>query len=252
MRIYSDLHCDTATVMYTNKKNFSDNLHISRKSLSSFDTAVQFFSIFVDDIKVKDGFDYFNKTLDYFLPLVKEEKNILPLVSVEGGGAIINDNKEYLMTLKRRGVRMFGLVWNGENTLATGALKDNSKGLTDAGKEMCKLLEQENIYPDISHLSDRGFWDLAETTSMPIIASHSNSRSVYNHLRNLTDEQAAEIIRRKGLIGINLYPDIIAQNPKLSDLIRHVEHFMSLGGKNCLFYLTVIKQRGIVLLFIIF
>ncbi len=136
--------------------------------------------------------------------------------------------------LANMGLRMFGLVWNGENPLATGAVQNQSTGLTSLGKTCVRKLEQLRILPDVSHLSDRGFRDLAAQTHGPIVASHSNARALWNHPRNLTDDQAREIILRKGLIGLNFYPRFLGDTPGIEDILRHADHFLDLGAENCL------------------
>ncbi len=85
---------------------------------------------------------------------------------------------------------------------------------------------------DVSHLSDEGFCDVAEITSKPFIASHSNSRTVCPHFRNLTDDQFKVLIKRGGVAGINLCPDFLGTDPSVDSIVRHIEHFAALGGEN--------------------
>ena len=88
---------------------------------------------------------------------------------------------------------------------------------------------------DVSHLSDPGFWDvaeLAEQAGKPFIAGHSNSRAVCGHVRNLTDEQFLAIIKSYGVAGLNMYGDFVGEQPTLEGLIAHIEHWMALGGQN--------------------
>ena len=88
------------------------------------------------------------------------------------------------------------------------------------------------MLPDVSHLSDAGFWDLAECTNSPIIASHSNSRSVFFHTRNLTDEQFTAIIKKNGIVGLNCYAAFLGEGSvTMDDLRRHLDHFLALGGE---------------------
>ena len=98
-------------------------------------------------------------------------------------------------------------------------------------------MRKYRILPDISHASDALFYDTASLYDGPLVASHSDARAVCAHPRNLTDEQAREIICRGGLIGLNLCPFFLradADSAVLSDMLRHAEHFLSLGGEKTL------------------
>lgn len=86
---------------------------------------------------------------------------------------------------------------------------------------------------DVSHLSDRGFWNVCELTDRPFVATHSDSRALCRNSRNLTDEQFAEIAQRGGLVGINLYtPFLVRQSDSvLDDAIDHIERFIGMYGE---------------------
>ena len=99
------------------------------------------------------------------------------------------------------GVRMLTLTWNGENELGSG--NETEKGLTQFGRGAVAALEAAGIVIDVSHLNDRGFWDLTQIVSRPLVASHSDARAVRDHPRNLTDDQFCWIVRHGGLVGIN-------------------------------------------------
>ena len=234
MRFF-DLHCDTPTVMAAKKNDFTDGaMHINGRGLEKFEKAYQLCAVFTPDGYQESGYAYFRSVMDYFLPVAKQVKNLVPVVSSEGGRCI-DGNPEKLKTLKADyGLRVFGLVHNGENELACGGAKDNGKGLTEAGKEAVKMCEELDITPDCSHLSDAGFEDLVKICGKPFIATHSNCRSVYGKLRNLEDDQLREIFHRGGLAGLNLFPDIICEDPSLTDLLKHAEKMLSLGGENCI------------------
>ena len=83
---------------------------------------------------------------------------------------------------------------------------------------------------DVSHLSDPGFWDVAEELSGPFFASHSNARAVFSHPRNLTDEQFTAIIDHNGVVGLNLYANFLGERADLDTAIAHLEHWLELGG----------------------
>lgn len=132
------------------------------------------------------------------------------------------------------GFRFAMLTWNYENRYACGASSDQHRGLTEEGKELTKYLIDQGIILDISHLSDQGAEDLMTLTDAPIIASHSNVRSVCSHPRNLPEGLIRELIRRQGLIGINFFAPFVGENPQVEDLLRHMDVILSLGGEDVL------------------
>ncbi len=132
------------------------------------------------------------------------------------------------------GFRFAMLTWNYENRYACGASADQRRGLTEEGKELVKHLIDQGIILDISHLSDRGAEDLMTLTDKPIIASHSNVRSVCSRPRNLPEGLIRELIRRQGLIGINFFAPFVGENPQVEDLLRHMDVILSLGGEDVL------------------
>lgn len=132
------------------------------------------------------------------------------------------------------GFRFAMLTWNYENRYACGASSDQHRGLTEEGKELAKHLIDQGIILDISHLSDQGAEDLMMLTDAPIIASHSNVRSVCPRPRNLPEGLIRELIRRQGLIGINFFAPFVGENPQVEDLLRHMDVILSLGGEDVL------------------
>lgn len=114
-------------------------------------------------------------------------------------GAVLGRDLRRVEELARAGVVMVTLTWNGENAIGSGSQTDH--GLSAFGREAAGELIRQGIVLDVSHLNDRGFWDLMEETDVPVAASHSNARALCPHRRNLTDSQAREIARRGGLVG---------------------------------------------------
>jgi len=104
------------------------------------------------------------------------------------------------------------------------------------GRQVITELEKQNIIIDVSHLNDKSFFDVAEHCKKPFIASHSNSRKVCNHKRNLTDEQIIHIKNINGLIGLNFYTSFISGGDYNSaeDIFKHIYHFLELGCENTL------------------
>ena len=153
-------------------------------------------------------------------------------LTVEGGSVLAGDLSRIPM-LAQRGVRMLTLTWNGANELGGGQAEDT--GLTPIGRQAIPLLEQHDIIVDVSHLGDRGFWQVAELARRPFAASHSNARAVCPHRRNLTDDQFRAIVEAEGVVGLNFCEYFITKagrTPTPQDFLAHVEHFVSLGGEN--------------------
>ena len=110
------------------------------------------------------------------------------------------------------GVRLVTLAWNHANLYACGAAENNDQPLTPAGRKLVQELVRRGMILDVSHLSEAGFWDVCVQTEAPFAATHSNSRACCDHVRNLTDLQFQEILRRGGLVGINLYSPFLRED----------------------------------------
>lgn len=134
------------------------------------------------------------------------------------------------------GVLMASLSWNAEGPLGSGC-DAPAVGLTRTGAEVVRRMEDAGMVLDVSHLNDACFSDVARIAERPFVASHSNSRAVCGHPRNLTDAQFAEIRDRGGLVGLNYCPDFLSESfetaePTEDDLCRHVEHWLDMGGED--------------------
>ena len=133
------------------------------------------------------------------------------------------------------GFRFAMLTWNHDNKYACGSVADQRRGLTQAGRELVRTYLEQGIVMDVSHLSDAGAEDLFEMCDAPVIASHSNAREVCDVPRNLAHWQIEEIVRRRGLIGLNLFGPFVAHDsPTIDDLLRHADHILGLGGEDVL------------------
>lgn len=141
---------------------------------------------------------------------------------------------EEIWNIRSYHVRFAMLCWNYQNQYACGAACCQESGLTDLGREAARFLMDQGLVLDVSHLSDQGIEDLFKLSDNVLIASHSNARQVRDNPRNLRDDQIREIIRRKGLIGLNLFAPFVGEKPGLEDLARHIDHILELGGENAL------------------
>ena len=152
-------------------------------------------------------------------------------LSVEGA-QLLGCSLEGLERAFRMGVRAVNPVWNHANRLCGSCAEEPERGLTAQGRTFCRRMEALGILVDVSHMSDAGFWDVAETLEGPFIASHSNARALCPHPRNLTDEMMREIIRRGGVAGINLFRAFLGEDTAgLEAVVAHIEHFLALGGE---------------------
>lgn len=149
-------------------------------------------------------------------------------LSIEGAEAL-NCDVALLETAYTQGVRMVTPVWNYENPLGGSCVTGG--GLTARGVEFCRAARACGMLLDVSHLSERAFWQLCEL-GMPVLASHSNARAVCDHPRNLTDAQFRALCQLGGVAGINLYAEFLrADAPAtLDDVYRHIDHFLELDG----------------------
>lgn len=152
------------------------------------------------------------------------------LLSIEGADLIECDVHK-IKTVADWGVRFLNPVWNRANALSGTVSEERERGLSDKGRDFIRQMERCGIYADVSHLSDRGFWDLCRMTARPIVASHSNSRALCDHPRNLTDDQFRAIRDTGGVVGMNFYSHFIGKQPSVDDLVRHIEHFLAMDGE---------------------
>ncbi len=234
---YFDLHCDTLTATYDRDESIIKNTcDISLDLTSKIENYTQVLAVWSDPKYTNNElYARFFSVLSHFKSTSLPE-NFSYILSVEGGALIGNDLSR-IDELYSSGVRIFTPLWKGITQLG-GAFAENI-GLTDFGKSAVRRCLEIGIVPDVSHASDQGFYDicgLAEEFGKPFIASHSNSRAVCDHPRNLTDEMARIIINKGGLIGISLYPPHLSErgHADLDDICRHAEHYLSLGAENSL------------------
>lgn len=163
-----------------------------------------------------------------------EEGRRAALFSIEGGGGLLADSPE-LDTLVRAGLSVYGMVWD-KNELAASAYEEDDTGLTDEGKRMLARCEELGLIIDVSHMSDKSFYDTFELSPMPHIATHSNFREICPAKRNLTREMAEMIAKRGGVIGLNLYPAFLNESGTATcdDILRHVDYALEYLGDRCL------------------
>jgi len=174
--------------------------------------------------------------LDYVL----ESKKLGLVLSLEGFEPLYGQ-LEFLDIYFRLGIRAGMLTWNSKNPFAHGT-DEKSGGLTELGRKAIKRMNELGIIVDVSHLNDEGFWDIINTNKKLTVASHSNARALFNHPRNLSDDQIKAIAKSGGLIGINSYfskvdeiePGKIRtgddETETIHDVVKHIEYMVDLVG----------------------
>ena len=258
MRFF-DFHCDTIGECYLQNKHLARNdLHIDLQKSSSFASYGQVFAIWIPDEKRGEAaFTYYQAVRDCFYGECAENaEKILPcktaadletafcahkvaaVLAVEGG-AVLGGDLEKLDELYHDGVRLMTLTWNDTNEIGNGCFAENKGGLTDFGKQVVQKMQNMHMLVDVSHLNERGFYDVAEYTEKPFLASHSDADIVnnpYAKARNLSDDQIQVLVARNGLIGINLCADFLGNDGQTGAdaVLRHISHFLNLGAENIL------------------
>lgn len=245
-----DLHCDTLYKAYTEKKSLlSNDCEISFERGKNLDKWIQCMAVWIpDEVRGESAVRLVENCYSFLKSeLAKTDGEVVQIDKVSDfkdkasvmltieGGAALGGRLENVKRFRDLGVRAMTLTWNGSCELGDGADVENSKGLTDFGRIAIAEMEKHGIAVDISHASDRLFFDVAEISTRPIIATHSNSRTVMPHRRNLKDEQFDIIKQSGGIVGINLHRHFLKiDNQSINDIIKHTEYFLSLGGENTL------------------
>lgn len=155
------------------------------------------------------------------------------LLAIEGLDAMGTDL--WLMDVFHEwGVRSALLTWNERNALADGASDQGSGGgLSEAGRSVVRRMEELGWVVDASHLAETSFWGLMETATGPVVASHSNARALWDHPRNLTDEQIRAVAQTGGVVGLNFCPMFVGPGRvSVDDLFRHLDHLLAVGGED--------------------
>lgn len=276
MKIY-DMHCDTISAIYERRKQGElvelgkNNLHLSIEKIEKGDYALQTFALFVDKGIEADCFETARAMVKIFKEEMERSKDRISqvftykdieenerkgkmsaLLSLEEG-AIFEKKPEDLRWLYEQGARIATFTWNHENDLGypncfRDPLKDrpwsfgDARGLKKKGFEMLELMEELHMIPDVSHLSDGGFWDIARQTKRSFLASHSNARGAApDAARNLTDEMIRALAEKGGVMGLNYCVSFVRKcwkpgepGASMEELIRQIKYIVRVGGEECL------------------
>ena len=251
-----DLHCDTALALLGKDLQQAGSLrkneyHIDLERAATLPGYAQCFACFTTPRDNRPGGTTVTQLFEREMVSVLREVEInRDLISLVYSAKEIEKNREngkmsailtiegpagfdfdpaLLEDLYKVGFRITTLGWNEKNVLC-GSHKTGG-GLTDLGKEYVFEAQRLGMLIDVSHISDEAFWDIMEITNAPVIASHSNSRAVYDVSRNLTDDMFKAICQTGGVAGLNLYPGFLGENATLDTVCNHVIHWLELDGE---------------------
>ena len=266
---YLDLHCDTLTDWIDRGQtrdlyDLPDKM-LDFKRLQQIGAMGEFFAIFfppqeenghalTDEQIFSHSHDLYRQCMKQHSDIIAPAHNLAELeqnhaegkisafLSIEDSRAVKGDLRQ-LEYFYAHDVRCMALTWNfGSMNYPNCFGAPNGPalqhvGLTDFGKEAVAYMQDLGILVDVSHLSDRGFWDVAEHTTKPFIASHSNCRSICGILRNLDDDMIRTLSERGGVAGLNFCPDLTvkgAMECSADDLAVHAAHLLNVGGEECM------------------
>ena len=255
---YFDFHCDTSLMLsYENKKAKLDenDLHISLdRTEAMFDFYAQIFAHFTPKrLTDAEGWELYLASDRYFKEeLLRLKDRILPCrnyselekaQNAKKAAAffaiedirLIDGDLSRLDTLYENGCRCVTPVWGGYSSI--GGAHNTDEGLTDLGKSAVKHMFELGMIADLSHASEKtadDILEIAEQNGAPVIATHSNSYTVFSHTRNLRDRHLCRLVALGGVVGVSLCSIHIApkNDPTVDDLIAHIEHYLSVAGES--------------------
>lgn len=246
----ADGHCDTIQVTLDRKvdleeESLSFNLkqamqkvpilqmtaaYISPKYEKSFKRACNIIKHFERQVKKYPEELLQVKTKEDILT-VEQEKKIGCLLTIENGRAI-EDKLENIEYFYKKGVKVMSITWNEDNLLGCGALTKQDNGLTEFGKQYVQKLNEKKMIVDVSHSSEKTFWDTMKINERPSIATHSCCYSLCQHPRNLKDEQIKQIARNDGIVGICYCTNFLSETgiAGTKEIAKHISYIANLVG----------------------
>lgn len=259
MMFICDCHCDTLTELYNKNASLYENeQHFDIKRQIALGGGLQFCAIYVptEVFRYQGGLRYTLCLLDKYNQEIKklhengidvlqvrtaeDAGNVLKhkaatLLAIEEGGAI-DGSLEALRCLYELGVRAMTLTWSNRNDIADGINEEaTGSGLTLFGKQVVAEMNRLGMLVDVSHISTAGFWSVIETSTKPIIATHSNAKSLCSHPRNLNDEQIKALAQNGGLAGITFAGQFLEEdwrNACIESVYKHIDYMLNLIGND--------------------
>lgn len=264
---YIDMHCDTLMeAFFAGKYNISEfpEAMVDFKRMKKGRCMAQFFAVFLpcDDIwewygkeQVSDE-EYMRACENIFYESIEKNADILAYAGCENDihknqekglmsafltmedGRPVRGKMERLEEFHKRGFRLISLTWNDRNCFGSPNSRKAEvmkEGLTPFGKDAVVRMNELGMLVDVSHLSDGGFYDVAEVSKKPFVASHSNCREICSHPRNLTNDMLRILGECGGVAGLNFGPEFLDgtegnENSKISQMARHIKHMIRFGG----------------------
>ena len=270
---YIDMHCDTLAKAAAQQKKTAGELRntmVDAKRLHQCGAKAQFFAMFLQQKReenwsdpglayteknnlwytdaeirkqMQDMYEVYQNTMETCSDIIApaynyeglqrnwQQKIVSAFLTVENGCVVDG----------QMGVRLITLTWNDENCFGHPHAKDAGRmqlGLTPFGKEAVTYMTERGILVDVSHLSDGGFYDVAELVRGPFVASHSNCRELAPATRNLTDDMIRILAEHGGVCGLNFYPPFLNTDPvdkvsRIERMCEHVKHLVNVGGIEC-------------------
>lgn len=261
----ADMHCDTIYKIRQERKKgkpqqlrCSEELCVDLQKMKHSSYVIQNFAVFIDLEEQEDPYANAMELVTLFEQEMEQNKELIrqvrsydeildnqkagmlsAMLTLEEGGMCCGQI-EKLHEFYAHGARMMALSWNYENELCYSAAAADGRagfGLKKKGFEFLEEMEAIGMIPDVSHLSDEGFFDLLNVSRKPFVASHSNARAICAHRRNLTDEMIRQLGERGGVAGLNFYPEFLGENADkeacLDALTQHACHMIQKGGVSC-------------------
>jgi len=171
------------------------------------------------------------------------EKDVLACVLHMEGAEAIDEDLNALEVFYAAGLRSIGLVWSRPNIFAQGvplqfpSTPDTGDGLTEAGQRLVRACNELGVMIDLSHITEAGFWDVADISSAPLVATHSNAHALCRHPRNLTDKQLDAIAESGGMVGVNFAVGFLREDGQwdadatdLTEIVRHIDYLVERMG----------------------
>lgn len=254
----ADFHCDVLSKLQASPNldfEAGKGLDVTADRLAAGNVGLQVFAIYLSAARGRAKFEDVLGQIELFRDTIihtgglqwlrwKEEmedgtgapqrRGLLSLEGVDG----LEGNLYYTELCFELGVRFLGITWNYANWAADGVLETRNGGFTEKGRKLISWCNDSGMLLDVSHLAPAGFWELAERSKQPFIASHSNAAAVCSHPRNLSDEQIKALIAIDGRIGLTFVPWFVSEQNevKAEHMLKHIEHVCSLGGSGHLMF----------------
>lgn len=242
---YFDAHCDTITAVLERGGSLARSGYmVDLGRLAAYSPAAQFFAVWGGRYEEKAALlraELQKSGLGVLCRSVPEARaaaeagKVAAFLSVEGMEQLDCSTERLREAQERDGLIMVNLCWNSDNALC-GSAMDGGGGLTAAGRAFVPAAQELGVAVDLSHASERAFWDTLELSRRPVLASHSDSAALCSDFpRNLTDAQFSALVKCGGGAGVNLCPDFLGLSRDIAACCAHIEHFLALGGEKAVF-----------------